>query len=176
MTPSPAARDLRDDLVLPRRRQRAELGDMSHRHLALPAVAHRLLGDVPHVEVLGLVGEVHVEVGNDAELRREPEHDVDLGARVAVVVRAAADEVGALAQRAREQGLRAGHLQDALLGEGAELQIDRRAVLVPKRHERLERLELDDGIDLDVAAHRRRAVAHRHVQHRAAPARECPRR
>ena len=48
-------------------------------------------------------------------------------------------------------------------------EIDRRAILLSKRHERLEGLELDDGIDLDVAAHRRRAVAHRHVEHRPRP-------
>ena len=131
MTPSPAARISAMTSSCSRRRQGAELGDVSHRDPALPAVAHRLLGDIPHVEVLGLVGEVDVEVSVGRRTPRARGNTMSTCAtRVGVVVRAAADEVGALAQRAREQRFRAGHLQDALLGEGAELQLDRRAVLV----------------------------------------------
>ena len=83
---------------------------------------------------------------------------------VRVVVGAAADQVGAASQGLGEQRLRPGRPEDALLGEGAELEVDGGSVLALEG-ERLEALEPDDGIDLDVASHGRGAGAHGRVEH-----------
>ncbi len=106
--------------------QGGQLRHVAHRHPPLPAVAHRLLRDVAHVQMRRLVEEIDVEVGVHAELRGQPEDDVDLGVGVGVVVGAPAHQIGALLQRLRQQRLGPRRLQDALLGEGAELQIQRR--------------------------------------------------
>jgi hypothetical protein len=63
----------------------------------------------------------------------------------------------------------AGHLKDALLGEGAELQVDRGGVLAPERQDRFEAHEADDRVHLHVAPHRGGTLAHRHVEHAPGP-------
>ena len=75
--------------------------------------------------------------------------------------------VGALGQGAGEERLRARRLEDAFLGERAELEVERRLVLALEGQDGLERLEADDGVDLDVAAHGGRAVRDGHVEHAA---------
>lgn len=102
----PRLPDDRDDLVLLSRRQGAELGQVADRHPALPAATYGLLRDVAHVQMVRLVEEVGVKVCVDPELAREPEHDVDVRARIAVVVGTAADEIGSRAERSGQQGFR----------------------------------------------------------------------
>src|SRR5258706_7749302 len=131
---------------------------------AFPAEAYRLLADVPHVEVLGLVEEVRVEVRVHPELPCEAEDRVHVGAGIGVVVRAAADEVGTLAESLGQERLRSRRLEDALLGEGAELELEGRGVLFSQRAQRLEPLEPHDGIDLHVAPHGGGAAAHREIE------------
>ena len=55
-------------------------------------------------------------------------------------------------------------MDDALLGEGADLQIDGRRILLAQRQHRLHAHEADDGIDLHVGAQSRGARRHRHLQ------------
>jgi hypothetical protein len=71
---------------------------VADRDAPLPAGSQRLADDLARVQMLRLVAEVDVEVRVDAELRREREDDLDVPARVGVVVRSAAHEVGAHAE------------------------------------------------------------------------------
>ena len=126
-------------------------------------------GDVAHVQVLRLVGEIGVEVGVHAEGGGEREHDADVLEAVAVVVRATADQVGAHGEGPAQEALGAGRLDDAFLREGADLQIQRRCVLVAQRQDGLHPGQPHDGIHLDVRAHRRRPGPHGEVEHAAGP-------
>lgn len=100
--------DVGHELALLVRRQRRELGEVADGHPPTPAGPQRLGHDVPDVQVLGLVGEVDVEVGVDAEGDGQPEDDAHVLGAVRVVVGTAADEVGAHRERAPQQPLRAG--------------------------------------------------------------------
>src|SRR5206468_6470519 len=157
--------ELRDQRSLLGAGQRRQLGQVAGRDTALPAGANRLAHDLAHVQVLGLVAEIDVEVGVDPELGGQCEDDLDVAARVGVVVRAAADEVGAHLEGAAEQGLGRRRLEDALLGEGAELEVDGGRVLALEREHRPHAHEADDGVDLDVRAHRGRAGGDGQVEH-----------
>ena len=85
-------------------------------------------------------------------------------ATVDVVVGHPADRLAAHLQRRAHQWLGPGRLEDPLLGEDADLQIDRPRVLPLERDDRLHAPEPHDGIDLDVGAHDGRAAADRHLQ------------
>jgi hypothetical protein len=121
------------------------------------------------VEVVGLVEEVHVEVHVHAEGLGQAEHDVDVLDGVGVVVGAAPDQIGPHLQRSPQQALRRRRLDDALLGEGAELEVDRRRVLGLERQQGLHAGEAHDRVDLHVRPHRGGAGGHRQVQGLAGP-------
>jgi hypothetical protein len=87
-------------------------------------------GDLAHVQVTRLVGEVDVEVDVHAEGGGQREHDPDVLETVAVVVRAAAHEIGAHRQSPAQQAFGARDLDDALLRERTELQVERRSVFL----------------------------------------------
>ena len=148
-------------------RQGGQLGEVPHGNPPLPAGALRPLDDLADVQVLGLVEEVHVKVGVHVEGFGQPEDDRDVLGRVGVVVGAAADEVAAHLQSLAQEPLGAGRLEDAFLGEGAELQLEGRPVLGPQRQHRLHAHESDDGIDLDVGPHGGRPGCHRQIEHAA---------
>src|SRR5262249_4242314 len=95
----------------------------------------------------------------------EAEDGIDMGVRVGVVVGTAADEIGAPREGTAEERFRARRLENSLLSEGAELEVERRRVLLLEGQERLEPLELDDGIHLDVATHDRGAVQDGEIEH-----------
>ena len=176
MTPIPRGGELADQRRLLGGGQRRHLGQVADRDAPLPADSLGLANDLAHVQVLGLVAEVDVEVRVDSELAREREHDLDVPPRVGVVVGAAADEVGAHLEGATEQRLGARRLEDPLLGERAELQVDGRRVLALEREHHVHAHELDDRIDLDVRAHRGRARRRRPGRARGARAPRCRRR
>src|SRR5205823_1356798 len=87
---------------------------------AVPTGVNRLGRDLAHEQVIRIVEEVHVEVGVHAEGGGQSEYDADMLDAVAVVVRAAADEVGAQRERAAQQPLGARRLHEPFLREGAE--------------------------------------------------------
>src|SRR5262249_61265570 len=110
---------------------------MADRDTSLPAGLDGLANDLADVQMLRLVTEIDVKIYVHPKLGGEREDDRDVPARVGVVVRAAADELGAHAERPPQQRLGSRRLQDSLLSEGAELQIDGRGVLTLEREHRL---------------------------------------
>ena len=133
---------------------------MADDHTTLPAGAHRVLDDLPDVQVLGLVEEVHVEVGVDVEGARQREHDFDVLLRVGVVVGAAAHEVGAGARVEESPSPAPGGMPS-----WAKAQICRSIAGAYSAQRSTGPIQPEDGIDLDVRAHGRRPRRDRHVEH-----------
>ena len=95
---------------------------------------------------------------------RDGEDACDVLVRLGVGVGAAADQVGALLARSRQQLLGAGIVGEAFLREDADLQIERPGVVALQAAQHVETLEPDARIDLDVGAHELRAGEDRLLQ------------
>ena len=102
-----------------------------------------------------LPGIVQVDVDRSAVPLGEAEDDVELAVQIGVDADRvdAADDVGTGAERLVEQLGHAGRGDDAALRERHELDVEEVRHLVPEQDERLEAIEANLCVDVDVAPH-----------------------
>src|SRR5262245_56608670 len=84
--------------------------------------------------------------------------------RIRVGVGAAADQVGALLARRDQKFLCAGIVEQAFLRDSAYYNVDGPGVVALEPADRIETLQTDARIDLDVRAHAHRALHDRLLQ------------
>ena len=108
-------------------------------------------------------GQVRVDVDRRADLAGQREGLRDVGA-VVVVEGAAAHHVGPGAERPAHELDGARISQEAFLREDDDLHVEQRGELAPETHERLERGEADDRVDVALGADGGRAVAERALE------------
>ena len=80
--------------------------------------------------------------------------------RIAVGIGAAAQQIGALAQRGMQQIQRLRLLRQPLLREGAKFEVDHIGIIGAQPRQRVKGPQPGAGIHLDKAAHHQRAMAH----------------
>src|SRR6267142_7118755 len=112
--------------------------------------------------------EIQVKIDIDIEGLREIEQFFQLRHRIAVHVRATADQVAAIAQGGDQKFLGAGIVGEPFLWEDADRKIDRPGVVAPERLDRLEATQPDARIDLDMGPHPRGAVNDGALEHAGA--------
>ena len=119
----------------------------------------RALADVIEIHAVGGRAEIEMHVDVDVELARHLEDAVDLAVRIAVGIGRGADHAAAAVERLDHQLVGAGIVEQPLLRKDADLEIDRPGVFLDQRQHAFEPAQPDAGIDLEMRAHVRRAVA-----------------
>ena len=147
-----------------------QLGHMAQVHAALPAVAHRPIADRLDLGSVGVQVEVQVKIQIDVVPHGHREQDVDLRQRVAVGIGAAAQKVGPLRQRLFQKRLGAGIVGQAFLGKGADLQVQRKCIVVLQGQHCLQAAQSGARVDLDMGAHVHGALPDRGLDHLCAAA------
>src|SRR5690606_5386950 len=127
-------------------------------HPTASAAGGGLAADLDQIHARGVEVEIEMEIDIDIVAGRELENPRDLSIGIAVGIRAAADQVGALVQRLDEQRISARVVQQALLRKHADLDVDRPRVVPLELPDRLEASQPGARIDIDMGAHPRRSL------------------
>jgi hypothetical protein len=141
-----------------RRRHRRELCHMTDRD---PAAAMVLLGEIAHqwhIELVGAVADIEMEVDVGVVLARQLKDPVDLAVTIGIVARRTADRFGAAFQTLDQQFVGARIIGQPVLREDADLDVDRPAVIVDQRLHTVKAAHADRRVDLDLGAHAGGAV------------------
>ena len=94
---------------------------------------------------------MHVDV--DVELAGHLEDPVDLAVRITVRIGGGADNLAATLERIHHQFVRPRIVEHALLGEYADLDVDRPTIFVDQAQDAFEPTQADAGVDLELRAH-----------------------
>ncbi len=139
----------------------AETEGVAHRDPAGKAERRGALGD--HLQFARAYRAAVVQVNVDADAAPFGDAEDDVEMRFGVAVDAlrieAADEIGAFARRRVEEIGDAGLAQDARLRKGDDLHVDEMRVSLLELQQRFEPGEPGLGVDVDMAAQRRRPIA-----------------
>src|ERR671930_1382898 len=108
---------------------RGKFRDVTNRHAAAPAMSVGLAAHLIEVHPRWVEVEIQMKIDVEIETAGNVEDARDLPVRVGVGIRATADHVGPLLAGLDQQFLGAGIVGEALLGKGADLQINRPRVI-----------------------------------------------
>ena len=150
------------------RRQRRKFGGVADGDAALIVAPLGLPADFVEMPPGRIEIEVEMQVDIDVEFLGEVEQSFDLRIRIGVHIGAAADQIGAVAQRGDQQFLGAGIVGQAFLRKGADREIERPGIIALQRLDRLKAAQADARVDLDMGAHARGAVHDRALDHAGA--------
>ena len=113
--------------------------------------------------------EIEVEIDIDAKGLRQIEDQPHVFLRLGVGVGATADQIGAALQRRLQQAIGFHLLRQALLGEGADFEVDGEGVVALQLQDGVEGAQAGARIDLDEGAHLVGAMENRLLQHASGP-------
>src|SRR5258708_38393769 len=106
---------------------------------------------------------MHVDI--DIMLARHREDAVDLASRIGVGVGRGTDDASAFSQRFGEERLGTRIVGQAFLWKGADLDFDRKGIVLRQAENGVEAAKADARIDFDMDPHQHRAMADAVLEH-----------
>ena len=145
--------------------QGRELGHVADGHASPPAMLLCTPRHLHHGHAFRVKVEIQMQVQVAVVAHRQFEQAADLPVRVAVHVGAAAQHAGTAFQSLTQQGFSPWIVQQAFLGEHADLQADRPGIIRLQPAYGIEPGQADLRVQFHVGAHVRGALQYRLIQH-----------